>query len=244
MATSSYNLKDISSTPAEEAYRVLRTNIQFCGFDNRIKTLTITSCNPGDGKTTTCINLGISMAKSGMKVLVVDADLRKPMLLKHLGANSHIGLSNIISGTASIDDAIITTNMENFYYLPCGPKPPNPTELIGSSRFKQFLQSAEGMFDMVIVDTPPLGSVIDCAIVAAQTDASIIVIAENSVEYGSALRVKEQLEKANAKVLGVVLNKVGKSSYKKYYNYYNYHTDTTKKISKGWFKKYKRQRVE
>lgn len=241
MAATSYNVKDISNIHIEEAYRVLRTNIQFCSLGDPIKVVSITSCNPGEGKTTTCINLGISMAKTGMKVLVVDADLRKPMLLKHLSSANHLGLSNCISGHTAIDDIINTTNIENLFFVACGPKPPNPTELLGSPRFSDFLKNMRERFDVIIIDTPPLGGVIDCAIIAAQADAAIIVVRPNYVQYHSALRVKEQLEKVGARVLGVVLNKVEKDAYKGYYNYYA-HYGEVKQMDKSWFKKLKKVR--
>ncbi|MCX7920945.1 MAG: CpsD/CapB family tyrosine-protein kinase [Clostridia bacterium] len=234
-----YNVRESLNTPVEEAYRVLRTNIQFCGFDKKIKTLTITSCTHGEGKTTTAINLALSMAKSGMKVLLVDADLRKPMLMKHLGSNNFTGLSNLISGNSNFDEVTNATNVKNFYFIACGPKPPNPAEIIGSANFTDFLKQAEEQFDVVIIDSPPLGSVIDCAIIAAQTDGTLIVIESNAVEYRNAQRVKEQLEKANARILGVVLNKVEKSDYRNYYSNYS-DFGSNKKINKSWFKKLKK----
>ena len=236
MTATVFNLEEISNNPVIEAYRVLRTNLQFCSYDENIKTITITSCSPKDGKTTTSINLGISIAKSGRKVLLVDADLRKPMLLKHLGGNSQIGLSNYISGNISIDDIINSTNIEGFSFVPCGPKPPNPAELLGSSRFQNFLKTVKGLFDVVIIDSPPLGSIIDSALIASQTDGTIIVIKSNVTDFNSAIRVKDQLNKANVKILGVVLNKVQKSSYKSYHNHYNYF-GSANQINKSRFKK-------
>lgn len=233
-----YKVRDNLRIPVEEAYKVLRTNIQFCGFDTNIKTLAVTSCNPGEGKTTTAINLAISMAKSGLKILLVDADLRKPMLAKHLGSLNSVGLTNVISGFAHLEDAVNATNIEGFYFISCGPKPPNPAEMIASTRFSDFLKSVKEQFDMVIIDTPPLGSVIDCAVVAAQTDGAIIVIKANSVEHWNARRVVEQLEKANAKILGVVLNRVSRNDYRSYYHNYDYY-GSVKKEEKPWYQKLK-----
>lgn len=232
---SALNIKDRLNTPVEEAYKVLRTNIQFCSAGEKIKTITITSCASGEGKTTTSINLAVSMAKAGAKVLLIDADLRKPMLLKHLSSNLK-GLSNLISGTATFDEVINSTNVENFYYISCGPKPPNPVELLGSERFIEKLGKLEDLFDTIIIDTPPLGSVIDCAVIASKVDATLIVVKTKSISLQKIQRVKEQLDKVNARVLGVVLNRVSKGDYSSYYSYYDYFGEKRSKRS-GWFKR-------
>lgn len=218
-----YEIRDQLNIPVEEAYKVLRTNIQFCGFNKDIKTLTITSFAPGEGKTTTAINLAISKAKSGMKVLLIDADLRKPVLLKHISSNNPTGVSNYISGTAPLEEIICATNIENLYVIACGPKPPNPAELVGSSRFAELLDKVKESFDSIIIDTPPLGSVIDGAVIASQTDATLLVIKARSVSSQNVKRIKDQLDKVKANVLGVILNKVSKSDYKNYYSYYDYY---------------------
>ena len=243
MESTAYKVKDKLNAPVEEAYKVLRTNIQFCNFNKETKTIAITSCNPGEGKTTTAINLAISMAKSGMKVLLIDADLRKPMLMKHLGGNNDVGLSNFISGYSTAEEITNPTDVDNLYFIACGPKPPNPAELIGSSRFSDLLKEAGRKYDMIIIDTPPLGSVIDCAIISAQTDGTLIVIESKAIDLQNALRVKEQLERANARILGVVLNKVSKSDYKNYYNYYNYY-GKARKFDLGILKKLKSRKVQ
>jgi capsular exopolysaccharide synthesis family protein len=239
MTEKTHVVKDQLNTPVEEAYRVLRTNLQFCGFDKKIRTIAVTSCNPGEGKTTTSINLAISLAKSGMKTLLIDADLRKPMLAKHLGSENKRGLTNLISGVASLEEVINRTNIENFYFISCGAKPPNPAELVGSARFSEFMQTVSEQFDMVIFDTPPLGSVIDCALIARQTDGTLLVIESNAVEYPSARRVKEQLEKVNARILGVVLNKMAKNEYRSYYNYY-YNYGNSKSRERGFLSRLKK----
>ncbi|MCX7842980.1 MAG: CpsD/CapB family tyrosine-protein kinase [Clostridia bacterium] len=234
--------KEKLNEPAEEAYKVLRTNLQFCGYDRKIKTLTITSCTPGEGKTTTSINLAISMAKSGVKVVLVDADLRKPMLLKNLRSSNTKGLTSYISGNAELDDIINNSSIENFYFITCGPKPPNPAELLSAKRFSQLIDELETRFDFVIFDTPPLGSVIDCAIIASQTDGTIIVIKSKSVSRNNVQRVKEQLEKVNAKILGVVLNKISRGDYKNHLGYYNYYSEKKYNIKK-WFERKKNRGV-
>lgn len=221
---------------AEEAYKVLRTNIQFCSFDEKVKTITITSCNPGEGKTTTVYKMAKSMAKSGISTLIIDADLRKPTLMRHVVGRKYMGLSNVISGNRQPDDVIQKSDTENLYFISSGPRPPNPAELLGSDKFKECLEVLKEKFDVVIIDTPPLGSVIESAVIASQTDGTIIIIESNSTDYRSAQRVKEQLEKANARILGVVLNKMKKRDFNSYYKYnYEYHKKE-KKTDIPWFK--------
>lgn len=228
------------NNPAEEAYKVLRTNLKFYGLSKPIKTIAITSYSPNEGKTTTAINLSISMAKSGMKVLYVDADLRKPMLMKNLGNNDFEGLSNYLSGHADIKEIIHNTDINGFSYVPCGVKPFDPAELLSSVKFDEFLEVVQQQFEMIIIDTPPLGSVIDCSIIGGRTDGVLVVIKPYKVKYNNILMVKEQLEKTNIRILGAVLNGVNQRDYKAYYNSYDYYGDK-RKYAKGWLKNLKRQ---
>lgn len=245
MSQKAIRIKSTLNAPAEEAYKVLRSNIQFCSIDKRIKTLAITSCSPGEGKTTTAINLAISMARASKRVLLVDTDLRKPMLAKYLTAQNTMGLTNYISGQVSIDDIICSTTEENFYFIGCGPVPPNPAEMVSSETFKRFVEAVQKDFDIVIFDTPPLGNVIDSAIISSYTDGTLIVIKSKSVDFHLAQRVKEQLENANAKILGVVLNRLKKSEYKGYYSNYKYYGNNPSVANKKFniFKLLKRAEV-
>jgi capsular exopolysaccharide synthesis family protein len=235
-----FDIENRLSSPAEEAYNVLRTNIQYYELDRKIRTVAVTSWNPGDGKTTTAVNLSISIAKSGMKVLFVDMDLRKPMVMKHLGNSTFKGMSNLLGGTASLDEVITTTNIEGFSFISCGVKPINPVELIESDRFTTFLEMVKKRFDMIIIDTPPLGSVIDCAIIASQLDGTIIVVKPHTLKFMNMKMMKVQLEKVNAIVLGVVLNDINKSDYKNYYDGYDYYGNQ-KKFHRSWIKQLKNQ---
>lgn len=223
------------NSPAEEAYRVLMANLNFYGLNKAIKTVAITSYSHSEGKTTTCINLSISMAKSGLNVLYIDADMRKPMLMKSLGNNDFEGLSNYLSGYTDIKDIIHSTDINGFSYIPCGAKPLNPVELLNTERFDAFLKAVQQQFDMIVIDTPPLGSVIDSSIIAAKTDGVLIVIKPNTVKYRNAIMLKEQLEKSNTKILGVVLNGVNKRAYRDYYNNYDYY-GSKRKYAKVWLK--------
>lgn len=250
MAEFTYKLLNSLSYSAEEAYKTLRTNIRFCGIINKIRTITITSCIPGEGKTTTALNLAMSMAKTGMKTLLVDVDLRRPMAEKVLEVNPGVGMTSFITGESEIDDVVFATGTDNFFIIPCGPIPPNPAELLSSDIFTDLTRNIKdhyfkiinGNFDMIIFDTPPLGSVIDAAILAAQTDGTILVIKSKSINYKLAQNVKEQLEKANASLLGVVLNHVKRKDfqyqygYGKKYKYYNYYNSEEKK-EEGIFEK-------
>lgn len=245
MTAYNWNVYERLNTPAEEAYRVLRTNIQFCGVDKQLKTLAITSCSPGEGKTTTAINLSISMAKSGKKTLLMDADLRKPMINKRFGGINSSGVSNWIAGNATLDEIIKSSNIENLYLIDSGPKPPNPAELLASPRFGELLKELSEKFDMVIIDTPPLGNVIDSALVSACADGTLLLVKAKTVDYRTALKVKEQLEKANARIIGVVLNNIKKSDYGSYRNYYRYYESDRQYTREwmGWLKRTKRSRM-
>ncbi|OPZ94025.1 MAG: Tyrosine-protein kinase YwqD [Firmicutes bacterium ADurb.Bin419] len=233
MAEINYVVKYDLNETAEEAYKVLRANIQFFDTNKKIRTLAITSYGPGEGKSTTSINLAISMAKIGAKVLYIDADIRKPMPFKYFMSSNLKGLTNYLLGQVKLEEVINQTDILGFSFITCGIKINNPGELILSERFSKFLLEVENLYDLVIIDTPPLGSVIDAAIIASQVDGTIIVIEANTVKCKNALRVKEQLQKANANIIGVVLNKISKSEYKSYYGSYDYY-NSQKKYIKNW----------
>ncbi len=216
------NVSTKISEPVEEAIRTLRTNIQFCNTDKMIKTICLTSCVPNEGKSVTAYNLAISMATANKKVLHIDADMRKPRQYKDIKAKYNTGLSNYLSGMAECNEIITETNIDNLHLILCGPKPPNPAELIGTTRFKELLETMKEKYDYIIIDTPPLGSMIDAAIIAAGADGTILLIAYKTVDYKKEMKVKEQLEKANANILGVVINKIPKKENNDYY-YYNDH---------------------
>lgn len=204
----------------EEAYNSLRTNIIFCGAE--IKTISITSCFPNEGKSSVSRNLAINFAKAGKKVLLIDADMRKSITMGTVTAEGEIfGLSHLLSGQAELDDVIYSSrNNENLYVIFTGSFPPNPSELLSGERFNKLIQEARKCFDYVIVDTPPLGAVIDAAVVSSVCDGAIIVIRANKTSYKDVKAVKTQLEKANCKILGTVLNGAeskGSSYYNEYY---------------------------
>lgn len=208
---------------SNEAYKSLRTNIEFSGEDKRV--IVFTSCTPNEGKSTVSLSLAQSLAESGKRVLFVDADLRKSVLVgRHKVAGEIKGLSHYLSGQADVKDVVLKTQEPKLYVVFAGVVPPNPAELLGSKKFESFLQGARQSYDYVIVDAPPLGNVIDAAIVAKFCDASVLVISVNTISRKFAEGVKGQLEKTGCPILGVVLNKVDMKQNKYYGKYYgNYY---------------------
>lgn len=218
----------------QESVKTLKSNIMFSSVDNPIKTLILTSTNAGEGKSTITALLGISMAESGKKTLIVDTDLRRPTLGNTLGKRNEKGLCNVLMGEVTTEEAVVKTEYENLYFLDAGPIPPNPVEIIGSNQFDHFMKTAKDSFDIVIYDMAPVGLFIEPALVAAKTDGVVLVVAQGETDRKSAVEAKEQLDRAHAKILGVVLNKVKQSSvtgyyYKDqgYYGYYDYYDEDT-----------------
>lgn len=207
-----------------EAFNSLRTNLQFCGAD--LKTILFTSCGPNEGKSTVTFELARSVAENGKKVILVDADLRKSVMLSRYKAQAMQkrvgGLSHYLSGQAEISDIICNTNVPDFDVILTGPLSPNPTELLSGKRFTDLMELLRVTYDMVIIDSPPLGSVIDAAVIAPHCDGAVMVIESNVTSHRMAVNVKKQLEMADCKILGAVLNKVKveKSKYYKYYGEY------------------------
>lgn len=198
----------------KEVYRTLRTNIEFTGVENRV--IAVTSCLPGDGKTTVSFQLACAFAENGKKTLYIDADLRKSVFVQRYEIKGNPkGLSHYLSGQEALSKLIYKTNREALYVMPVGSFPSNPTELFNKPRFAQLLEEAKKVFDYVIVDTPPLGSVIDAAVIAKICDASILALASDNCSRTFVKSVIAQLRNANPNFLGVVLNKVdmAKSNY-------------------------------
>lgn len=207
-----------------EAYKTLRSNIQFCGSD--IKIIGLTSCIPKEGKSSVSLNLAISMAEAGKKTVFVDADLRKSVLVGRYRINQSLrGLAHYLSGINSKDDIIYQSNIDNLYMIFSGPVPPNPSELLGGEKFTDLIKKLSEEYDYVIIDTPPLGSVIDSAVIAKVCNGMILVIEANNISYKFAQKVKQQLEMTGCPILGAVLNKVdiSEKGYGKYYGKYYGH---------------------
>lgn len=203
----------------QEAFKALRTNLQFCGQD--IHTVVITSCNENEGKTTITLQLAKSLSELDKRVLVIDADMRKSVMAgRNTSVEAPVGLSEVLTGLVAVKDCLYTTQCENLSIMFAGKYPPNPVELLGGPYFESLLQEARKAYDYVLIDVPPLGSVIDAAVVAAKCDGTILVISDNQVRYRQAVEVAEQLKKTGSKLLGVVRNNIKKKEdgyYKKYY---------------------------
>ena len=214
---------DDSKSPISEAYRTLRTNIQFSSLDKELKVILVTSSGPGEGKSTTSANLAVVMAQSGKKTLLIDCDLRKPKLHRFFEDSNKVGLTNYIIGQATFEEAIKKTMVENLYLLSSGKRPPNPSELLNSNKMKQFIAILKENFDYIILDTPPIIMVTDAQILAQYADGCILVVASAQAERDAAIRAKLLLEKGDTKIIGVVLNKLDITSKKYYGHYYQYY---------------------
>jgi len=198
-------------TQFAEAYRALRANISFSSIDRPVRTMLVTSASPREGKTTTVINLGVIMAQSGPRVLIVDADFRRPSL-HHLfgfipnGKKAPPGLSNVIAGTERIEDVLMPTGFARVALVPAGAIPPNPNELLSSQRMKAVLGELADQADMVIIDTPPCALYSDAFVLAPLADGVLYVVRSGSNDREMHRRVHRQLQQAKARMLGVVFN--------------------------------------
>lgn len=189
-----------------EQYRNIRTNIEFASVDKKIRSLIVTSANSSEGKTTTAANIAVVFAQQGKKVLLVDADLRKPTLHQMLQVENVFGLTSVLTRSKTLETCVKKTQIGSLDFLPCGPIPPNPAELLGASSMKELLSEAYGMYDFVIFDTSPILPVTDAQIMANQCDASVLVIRSGSTEKEAALKAKQALDSAKGKLLGIILN--------------------------------------
>ncbi len=206
-----------------EAFRTMRTNLSFAATGRPLKVIMITSAGPADGKTTVCVNLGVVMAQAGIRVLLMDCDLRKPVLHKYFNVSNQTGLTNLLVQDLEMTDVALVTPVEGLSLLVSGPIPPNPSELLVSQKMKDILEKAAGLYDTVIVDTPPVLAVTDAAVLAPRADGVILVVKSGETRIDMIRDAKSQLEKVNAHILGVVLNDVKINSDD--YHYYYYYRD-------------------
>lgn len=218
-AVSLITLADKSS-PVSEQYRTIRTNIQFAMVDSDLKSLVVTSSGPSEGKSTTSANLAVVFANSGIRTLLVDADLRKPTVAKTFALKNTFGFSNLLSDRElNVNEATQSTMVGNLSVLTSGPKPPNPSELLGSKRMEELLDEMENEFDLVIFDMPPVVAVTDAQIMSSKVDGTVLVVREQTSNKSALLKAKNLLEMVNANVLGVVYNGSTRSKDQGYYYY-------------------------
>ena len=209
--------------PAAEAYRVIRTSVQFAQAGKELKTIAITSCTPNEGKSMTVANLAIVLTQAGKSVLIMDCDMRNPTVHKNFNLSNKVGLSSCISMGTAVADAVQETGIEGLDALTAGVIPPNPSELLGSERMQNILQRAKGEYDYVLIDTPPVLPVTDSLVLGSMVDGLILVIDSGEVKVEMAREVKNQLVHAGANILGVVLNKVRSEHHGYGYGYYYYY---------------------
>lgn len=211
------------SSLVSEQFKTLRTNIQFTMVDQKLKTLVITSAAPNAGKSTISANLAVTFAMQGLKVLLVECDLRRPSVHKSFHVSNIKGLTNLLTDTeARIEDNLVASEQENLSLLLSGPLPPNPAELLGSNRMSQLQAELENHFDLIIFDTPPLLGFTDGQIMAGRSDGTIFVIRHGVAKKENMLKANEILKRVNANVLGAVYNFAPQSTQDmSYYDYYN-----------------------
>lgn len=220
----------LSKSIIAEAYRTLRTNIQFSSFDSRVKTIVITSSGPSEGKTTVSCNLAISIAQTGKRTVLLDCDMRKPKIHRVFGISNLLGFSDILIGETNFCEVANKTEIDNLFIIPSGTTPLNPAELLSSVRMKKFLDAICEAYDCIIIDTPPIVMFTDAQILAQRVDGSLLVIASGQTEKSSILKAKELLDKVEAKIIGVVINKYEIS--KKEYNLQYYYEENREKNRK------------
>ena len=200
----------------QEAYKVLRTNLQFCG--QNIRVVALTSCNENEGKTTVTLHLAKSLSELGKKVLVIDADIRKSVMEgRNTTAKNTLGLSEVLTGIDKLANCIYATQYPSLQLMFSGQYPPNPVELLSGSYFSSLITEAKKVYDYILIDTPPLGQVVDAAVIAPNCDGVIMVIGGGKIRCGQAQQVVSQIEKSGTKILGVVRNSTKKSGGSKYY---------------------------
>lgn len=215
--------KEIINNQAEEHYNRIRTNIQFSGSD--MKTILITSTKESEGKSSVSLNLAVAFAKIGANVLLIDADIRNSILVGRVKAKQKInGLTSYLSGVSTIEETIYGTDIENLDIIPSGKYSPNPTNLLQNSKIDKMLEIFKEVYDYIIVDTAPIGLVVDAAILAKKCDGAILVTEAGRIQKKQLKKAKQDIELTGIKFLGIILNKVDEStlSYGHYGGYGRY----------------------
>lgn len=203
-----------------EQFRTIRTNITFSMPDREIKTILVTSATPGEGKSTNAANIGVVFAQEGKRVVIVDADLRKPTMHYTFLLQNARGLSNLLTRHFTISEVVNNTDIANLYVLTSGPIPPNPAELLASTLMGNVIEELKKEFDIIIFDAPPLLSVTDAQILSNKCDGTLLIVNSGVAENESVLKAKASLEASKANILGVVLNNYKMPLHQYYEQYY------------------------
>jgi capsular exopolysaccharide synthesis family protein len=227
---------------AAEAYRGLRTSIQYASLDKPLKTIQITSASASEGKSTTVANLAVAFAQAGVRVVVVGADLRKPAVHRMLQVQGGIGLTSVVIGQLTLSEAIQTSPLNpNIDVLACGPLPPNPSEMLNHDRTGRILRSLAEQYEMVFIDCPPVLPVTDSLVLSRHADATLVAVFANVTTRRTARRAVEMLRQVGSPLLGFVINGVaGEATYGSFYEYYGYKTSTVPVIGR-WLDRRKQQ---
>ncbi|CEN83686.1 MAG: CpsD/CapB family tyrosine-protein kinase [Paeniclostridium sordellii] len=221
-------------SPISEAYRTIRTNIEFSNLDKEIKTIVVTSSQQNEGKSTVIANLAVSFAgMEDKKVLVVEGDLRNPTVHRMFNVSNTHGITEILTGKRSFQECVYRTEVQGLDVITCGKIPPNPSEMLASKKMKAFIESLKDYYDYIFIDAPPIGIITDAGIVSTYTDGTMLVVGSKEVDIDMVKIAKSRLEKVNANILGLVLNKFEESngSYG-YYNYYYEESSSDKRSKK------------
>ena len=226
-------------SPIAEAYRSIRTNIEFSNIDKNIKIITITSAKPNEGKSTVISNLAAAFASlENKRVLIIDGDLRNPSVHKMFGVSNLNGITDILLGEKDVDKCLEKTKIKGLDILKVGKVPPNPSEMLQSNKMRNFIEVIKEYYDYVFIDAPPVGVVSDASIISQYSDGVILLVGSNETDIDAAKVSKERLENVGANILGVVLNKFeSEGSAYGYYGYYYGNEEENKKEKRGLFRK-------
>lgn len=205
----------------QNAAKTLLANIRFASVDRPVKSIVLTSSVPNEGKSTVAYSLAQAIASSGKRTLIVECDMRRRSLADMVGARARHGIYAVLSGQVELDEALVATSHRNLFFLDSEPHIPNPADILSSQRFRKLVAQMESDFDYVVIDTPPVGTFVDAAIIATLADATALVVRERFVKRAELQNAYDQLKKADANVIGVIMNMCEAESSEYYYAYYN-----------------------
>ena len=216
--------KQSGMSPDSEAYRILRTNIEFNRKNPDDNSITVVSGGAGEGKSTTLVNLAYICAQGGYTTLMIDADLRRPRLHTFFDINNSVGLTNYLTTDLMIEDVVLQTPVDNLYFMPSGILPADAAGILNSRRMSELIQDVKQKFDLVLVDSPPILGVSDASVLASEVDLTMIVVQHRKLPRNMLMRVKQAVENVGGHVIGVVLNNVDVRSDNQYQYYTSYYT--------------------